>query len=130
MSKEQQNNETELEAARWLDGLEKQTRNSIIKRYYPDYIPGFIMLLNTQRVHIYHSENPSLTISNKEEDNNGWIKIESEDDLPKEDCDCWFLNYDGKMHQIPFTADDKRIFADLNTHYQIIIIEKPLPPKF
>jgi len=29
--------------------------------------------------------------------NNGWIKIESESDLPKEDCRCEFIRFSGKQ---------------------------------
>jgi hypothetical protein len=32
------------------------------------------------------------------ENNNGWIKIESESDLPSEDCDCYIEFKDGNIH--------------------------------
>lgn len=28
------------------------------------------------------------------ENNNGWIRIESEEDLPKEPIECWFIHYE------------------------------------
>lgn len=62
------------------------------------------------------------------EDNNGWIKIENEEDLPKENGIYWTLR---KGLIVPLY---KEIFNDLNkeywlntyTHYQPI--EKPKPP--
>lgn len=74
------------------------------------------------------------------ENNNGWIKIESEDDLPKEDMDCFYItkyseniipgcfrlhSYKGWRNM--FTVDHN-IAVGLGhvTHYQPII--KPKPP--
>lgn len=63
------------------------------------------------------------------EDNNGWLKIESEDDLPKEDCNVFILH---KTYGI-ITDKYKSAKQDFHyncknniTHYQII--EKPKPP--
>lgn len=66
------------------------------------------------------------------ENNNGWIKIESEADLPKENGAYWtfiadknemYANSFGTFNQPEFTFDHNLI-----THYQPII--KPEPPKF
>jgi hypothetical protein len=66
------------------------------------------------------------------ENNNGWIKIESEADLPKENLDCWFYNSYGMFRgyfnkKQGFFYDEKYevIRYDL-THYKPI--EKPLLP--
>lgn len=61
------------------------------------------------------------------EHNNGWIKVESEDDLPKiEMQDCFIM--DKKMGVIVgrFTLSEKSIWLENATHYQPI--EKPKPP--
>ena len=76
------------------------------------------------------------------ENNNGWIKIESEEDLPNEDgLECYII---GKYHDaLPLVAvfdsrhgDGKRFYnmngdvwsKDVITHYQPII--KPKPPLY
>jgi len=56
------------------------------------------------------------------ETNNGWIKIESENDLPKEPCFYWCMDNNGIMHQIHY--DD--IEVGDSSHYQPI--QKPQPP--
>jgi len=66
------------------------------------------------------------------ENNNGWIKIESEADLPKQDCNCYFILKSnnailtGKFNQGCF--DYALRYYDHNdiTHYQPI--KKPNPP--
>lgn len=65
------------------------------------------------------------------ENNNGWIKIESEADLPKENIDCWFvidndsyLGYFTKRGY--FVNGSDNIELRFVTHYQPI--EKPNPP--
>lgn len=60
------------------------------------------------------------------ENNNGWIKIESEADLPKEDCLYWVI-LGGEMEivenwEITLSFHNKKTI----THYQPI--EKPNPP--
>lgn len=67
------------------------------------------------------------------EDNNEWIKIKSEDDLPKEDCLCFI--YDSFYKEIRtddfYTSNgyflkSKHIRHTRITHYQQIL--KPKPP--
>ena len=64
----------------------------------------------------------------KIEDNNGWIKIESEEDLPK-DGHYWVITKEGILTDSP---KDKDLFQDNSywlsnfTHYQPIV--KPKPP--
>lgn len=64
--------------------------------------------------------------------NNGWIKIESEDDLPKETDTYWFMSrFTGKVMKDYFTCDSKALAFHsaqfkLYSHYQPI--EKPKLP--
>ena len=68
------------------------------------------------------------------ETNNGWIKIESEDDLPKDENIVEFWVYDDEeIVSAKFMYESKRWYHDVNlnlrlfpTHYQPI--EKPKPP--
>lgn len=68
------------------------------------------------------------------EDNNGWIIIESEEDLPKEYCSCWVIVdeviINKPLHFNPFTKrfDDGQLFQEYLwfSHYQPTI--KPKPP--
>lgn len=70
----------------------------------------------------------------KIEANNGWIKIESENDLPKVDIDCHFIFLKNKGKYQTFGVFDKRLDSFWSgsiritniTHYQPII--KPQPP--
>jgi len=63
------------------------------------------------------------------ENNNGWIKIESEADLPKEEIDCHFIK-DNLMYQGLWDNLLKGFYNGLQkinaTHYQPIT--KPNPP--
>ena len=61
------------------------------------------------------------------ENNNGWIIIESEDDLPKESCTIWILEIDNTEPQIIKFTDS--FFTPIHktcTHYQPIT--KPKTP--
>jgi hypothetical protein len=59
--------------------------------------------------------------------NRGWIKIESESDLPSEFEKYWIIDKsDGKMYQRHFDASTKGFFLEYSTHYQPIT--KPKPP--
>ena len=68
------------------------------------------------------------------ETNNGWIKIESEDDLPKDENIVEFWVYDDEeIVSAKFMYESKRWYHDVNlnlrlfpTHYQPIF--KPKPP--
>lgn len=63
------------------------------------------------------------------ENNNGWIKIESEDDLPKDGY--YFVVYkNGKMSDCPKDSDfeDDNYWMQHITHYQPIV--KPKPPLY
>lgn len=61
------------------------------------------------------------------EDNNGWIKIESEDDLPKEGDLFWVMKkgYNYPLFE-PMYHDDGEYWLQWYTHYQPIL--KPKPP--
>jgi len=60
------------------------------------------------------------------ENNNGWVKIESENDLPKKDCDV-FVFINGRIAQRRFQINISRLWINKSiTHYQPII--KPLNP--
>lgn len=62
------------------------------------------------------------------EDNNGWIKIESEDDLPKDNGNYWVV-IQGHKYPISVWYENTSNYhaAWVNfTHYQLII--KPKPP--
>ena len=61
------------------------------------------------------------------ENNNGWIKIESEKDLPKiEMQDCFIMDKTLGVIVGRFTLSEKNIWLENATHYQPI--EKPKPP--
>lgn len=63
------------------------------------------------------------------EDNNGWVKINSEEDLPKIGTDYWVINSSNFLIQASFLLDRKVFFkyGDIDvTHYQPI--QKPNPP--
>lgn len=62
----------------------------------------------------------------KAETNNGWIKIESEDDLPKIDFHTQYWLSDGKSTWIETITLNHKIGREKVTHYQPII--KPQPP--
>ena len=64
-------------------------------------------------------------------ENNGWIKILSETDLPKEVDQYWFASHNNKIEirfYNPNWINDRVQFRHRYTHYQPIV--KPLPPKF
>ena len=64
-------------------------------------------------------------------ENNGWIKIESEADLPKEVDQYWFASHNNKIEirfYNPNWINDRVQFRHRYTHYQPIV--KPLPTKF
>jgi len=60
--------------------------------------------------------------------NNGWIKIESENDLPKKDCNCWIV-VNNEIKNGNYSLRKGRFFIimyiDNVTHYQPIITPKP-----
>lgn len=68
------------------------------------------------------------------ENNNEWIRIESELDKPKEDCDCYFKTYSEEIFLGQYVKDldnfrnvlyNKLHYGDVS-HYKPI--EKPKPP--
>ena len=65
-------------------------------------------------------------------ENYGWIKIESEKDLPKEDISCWWMDKKDGMILGKFLIENNNSDIDFilenATHYQPLII--PEPPKF
>lgn len=65
------------------------------------------------------------------EDNNGWIRIESEEDLPKDCGDYWVYDDDGDIGYYMFNLfeeDFEHVKENGITHYQPII--KPKPPLY
>ena len=89
----------------------------------------------------YHWREASELILQLEGDNNSWIKIESEDDLPKETTDCFVVNHYGIEILRYYVSGDgincwydedretpirHKWVLDSITHYQPII--KPKPP--
>lgn len=61
------------------------------------------------------------------ESNNGWIKIKSEDDLPKEDGIYWVKDrFRENVYQQSFCKDLIKSWLEVCTHYQPIF--KPEPP--
>lgn len=60
------------------------------------------------------------------ETNNGWIRIESESDLPKEECQC-FIIVKGEVFFDYYNGNDFDLYVkSYVTHYQPIT--KPKPP--
>lgn len=60
------------------------------------------------------------------EDNNGWVKIESEDDLPKESGD-YYVIHSGSINYYPMAEKELFIkWIGVYSHYQPIT--KPQPP--
>lgn len=68
------------------------------------------------------------------ENNNGWVKIYCENDMPQFDCDCFIIDkikgiVTGQWKQAPNELEDKKARAfwlDNATHYKII--DKPVLP--
>jgi len=62
------------------------------------------------------------------ENNNGWIKIESEDDLPKESGEYHVFNTEDVFTENfrRLSDSNRKMWLKLYTHYQPI--EKPKPP--
>lgn len=58
--------------------------------------------------------------------NNGWIKIDSEEDLPEESWNYWIMQNDGRISAMKDYFDNKKYYGVAATHYQPI--EKPKPP--
>lgn len=64
-------------------------------------------------------------------DNNGWIKIESEADLPKQNGDYFVFTKEKEVRVEMFGVHsklDNQYYKEEVTHYQPIV--KPEPPKF
>ena len=56
------------------------------------------------------------------ENNNGWIKIESEDDLPKEDGFYWVIDSESsKVINRYFEKGNHDFFKQFSSHYQPIV---------
>ena len=63
------------------------------------------------------------------ETNNGWIKIEREDDLPKSNDKYWIIDKSKDIEMLKFDSKDDGymiIWKSQFTHYQPIV--KPEPP--
>lgn len=70
------------------------------------------------------------------ENNNGWIKIESEKDLPKEFCYCWIkvddvvINGVLLFNPLSKTFTDNQIVSDWNEITHMYIANKPKSPLY
>jgi hypothetical protein len=66
------------------------------------------------------------------ENNNGWIKIESEADLPKQQMECWVVNKQAGVQKLIYWAlkgnAENKYWIKFFTHYQPI--NKPKSPLF
>ncbi len=62
------------------------------------------------------------------DDNNGWIRIESEDELPKESCNYWIFQSDLRAVTMKDFYDNKKYYGVKATHYRPIV--KPLKPLY
>jgi len=105
-----------------------------------DKIPENLDLIGFEAIKYSESENNFTTTLLRPkslqgiENNNGWIKIESENDLPKEDCHCWIMDKEkglqcGKWKQAPNELLHKQAcfyWMKKTTHYQPIT--KPQSP--
>lgn len=60
------------------------------------------------------------------ETNEGWIKIESEEELPKESWNYWIMQSDNRVQTMKEYDDNKKYYNIIATHYQPIV--KPKPP--
>ena len=121
-------------------------KQEAIKNAYGDYweaVKDFVdengwidFLEDIQRIMYFFNDSDNIEVKSLQgiENNNGWIKIESEDDLPKEgmhhsillDSDCinGYRNYD----VIVFYEVNSRYRKKEISHYQPI--EKPLKPLY
>ena len=62
------------------------------------------------------------------ENNNGWIRIESEDDLPKESFNYWIFQSDLRAVTMKDFYYNKKYYGVKATHYRPIV--KPLKPLY
>ncbi len=63
------------------------------------------------------------------EDNNGWISINSEKDLPREQTECWIFDKEKGLicgNFLNNTKEEKKYWLDNASHYQPIV--KPSLP--
>lgn len=66
-------------------------------------------------------------MTSKEKNNNGWTRIESEADLPKDSWNYWIMQSDGLIQTLKEYEDNKKYFKIIATHYQPITKpEKPI----
>ena len=62
------------------------------------------------------------------ENNNGWIKIESEADLPNDEKSYWVVNDEKEIFEMEYFPNYKAFTEEGVTHYQPI--NKPLKPLY
>lgn len=122
-----------------IEGYDFLTNNGYL-RNKNGYIDGEYAPLNHFRKQLYHSNNIDIILVDEAqfirpkslhgiENNNGWIKIESEEDLPKESNGYWVKgnnNISGIIH-FENTPSWIKLWNDV-THYQPI--EKPKHPVY
>lgn len=131
------------------------TKKEVIKKAYgnsyetvKDYINenGFINWTKNRKINlIAYFEVSELEFIGKRqrpkilrgiENNNGWVKIYCENDMPQFDCDCFIIDkikgvVTGQWKQAPNEIEDKKARAfwlDKATHYKII--DKPNLPLY
>lgn len=65
----------------------------------------------------------------EEENNNGWIKIDSEDQIKDFQNEfCWVIIKSGEVEKMYIHSSNKSFVLNMCTHYQPI--EKPKPPLY
>jgi len=120
--------------------MTKETKYRILKTLKSDLKYGKELMINSDENDVnlgleLWREIESIEKAIKEiegiENNNGWIKIESEDDLPKigeYDMSTYELLYFSNERVIP-ARYYKNIWCKI-THYQLRLIDKPQPPLY
>lgn len=125
----------EIIKSKWIELIGEENFNNIVidEKGFFDTIglkyKDFLFLFNGQR-NLFETNYRGLYRPKSLqgiETNNGWIKIESESDLPKEFTKYWIIDKsDGRMYQREFDKSTKEFFLEYSTHYQPIV--KPLLP--
>lgn len=100
------------------------------------YSKNFFFKYDDLKLFFSHKEDFMIPVSIAEiENNNGWIKLESEDDLPKERGSFWTF-IEGKEVAVEFSMNTFNTFDDMEftfdngkvTHYQSLT--KPNEPLY
>lgn len=120
--------------------FDKQEKETVIKNngYYKGSNDDIFEAID-QNEHLFDfiAEKGSIPYSLEGiENNNGWIKIESEKDLPKEFCYCWIkvdnviINGTLLFNPSSKTFTDNQIISSWNKITHMYIVTKPQPPLY